>query len=342
MKTLARAVLLAMMLMSHHAWAEDEVTFHHRPVKAIADSRIAVGDQGELPLYISSDWSVPLPAITRAVLVLHGRLRNADVYYRSAKAAQAAAGATGNTTIMIVPQFLAGIDVEAYHLPAATLRWTLEGWEGGEPAVGPAPASSFDPLDAILARLADRRLFPNLKQVVVAGHSGGGQVVQRYAIAGRADEQLIRENIGVRYVVANPSSYAYFSTERPEPAIAASCPGFNDWKYGMESRPLYLAAPAPDELERRYVARQLVYLLGTLDTDPDQSALDKSCMAEAQGAYRYARGHAYAAAMQRRDGGTPGHKVWDVPGVGHNGDRMLTSPCGMQALFDVPGCGANR
>ena len=206
MKTLARAVLLAMMLMSHHAWAEDEVTFHHRPVKAIADSRIAVGGQGELPLYISSDWSVPLPAITRAVLVLHGRLRNADVYCRSAKAAQAAAGATGNTTIMIVPQFLAGIDVEAYHLPAATLRWTLEGWEGGEPAVGPAPASSFDALDAILARLADRRLFPNLKQVVVAGHSGGGQVVQRYAIAGRADEQLIRENIGVRYVVANPSS----------------------------------------------------------------------------------------------------------------------------------------
>jgi pimeloyl-ACP methyl ester carboxylesterase len=342
MKMLARVAFLAVTLITRHAWAEDEAASHHRPVKVIADSRIAVGTQGKLPLYVSSDWSMPLPAITRAVLVLHGRLRNADVYYRSATAAQAAAGATGNATIMIVPQFLAGIDVEAYHLPAATLRWTLEGWEGGEPAVGPTPASSFEALDAILARLADRRLFPNLKQVVIAGHSGGGQVVQRYAIAGRADEQLIRENIGVRYVVANPSSYAYFSAERPEPAIAASCPGFNDWKYGMESRPPYLAAPAASELEQRYVARQVVYLLGTLDTDPDQSALDKSCMAEAQGPYRYARGHAYAAAMQRRDAGTPNHKLWDVPGVGHNGDRMLTSPCGMQALFDVPGCVASR
>ena len=181
-------------------------------------------------------------------------------------------------------------------------------------------------MDAILARLADRRLFPNLKQVVVAGHSGGGQVVQRYAIAGRGEEQLTRENIGVRYVVANPSSYAYFSAERPEPAVASSCPGYNDWKYGMESRPPYLAAPAAGELEQRYVARQVIYLLGTLDTDPDQSALDKSCMAEAQGPYRYARGHAYVAAMQRRDGGTPNHRVWDVPGVGHNGDKMLTSP----------------
>ena len=342
MKMLGRVVFFAATLMIGSACAEDDVAPRHRPVKVIADARIAVGPQGELPLYVSSDWSVPLPAITRAVLVLHGRLRNADVYYRSARAAQAAAGETGNATIMIVPQFLAGIDVEAYHLPTETLRWPLGGWEGGEPAVGPAPASSFDALDAILARLADRRLFPNLKQVVVAGHSGGGQVVQRYAIAGRGEEQLTRENIGVRYVVANPSSYAYFSAERPEPAVASSCPGYNDWKYGMESRPPYLAAPAAGELEQRYVARQVIYLLGTLDTDPDQSALDKSCMAEAQGPYRYARGHAYVAAMQRRDGGTPNHRVWDVPGVGHNGDKMLTSPCGMQALFDVPGCAANR
>jgi pimeloyl-ACP methyl ester carboxylesterase len=243
---------------------------------------------------------------------------------------------------MIVPQFLAGIDVDAYHLPADTLRWSLEGWEGGEPAVGPTPASSFDALDAILARLADRRLFPDLKQVVVAGHSGGGQVVQRYAIAGQGEAALTKQNIGVHYVVANPSSYAYFSAERPEPSIAASCPGYNNWKYGMEARPPYLAAPTPAALELRYVARQVIYLLGTLDTNPNHPALDKSCMAEAEGPYRYARGHAYASAMQARDGGTPNHRLWDVPGVGHDGDRMLTSPCGLQALFDLPGCAADR
>jgi hypothetical protein len=65
-------------------------------------------------------------------------------------------------------------------------------------------------------------------------------------------------------------------------------------------------------------------------------------MAEAEGPYRYARGHAYAAAMQARDGGTPNHKLWDVPGVGHDGDKILTSPCGLQALFDLPGCAADR
>lgn len=334
--------IVGLALLGCHARAEEEVATHRRPVKVIADARITVGSEGRLPLYVSADWSNPLPGITRAVLVLHGRLRDADVYYRSAKTAQAAAGEAGRTTLMIVPQFLAGIDVDAFHLPPETLRWSLLGWEGGDPAEGPRPLSSFEALDAILVRLADRRLFPDLKQVVVAGHSGGGQVVQRYAVAGPGEAALTRESIGVRYVIANPSSYAYLSAERPVPTIAASCARFNDWKYGLEQRPAYLAAASPGDLEQRYVSRQVTYLLGTRDTNPDHPALDKSCMAEAQGATRYARGHAYAAVMAARNNGAPNHRVVDVPDVGHDGDRMLTSPCGLAALFDRPGCNAER
>jgi pimeloyl-ACP methyl ester carboxylesterase len=339
---LAGAMLLLFTAAGARAWAADEVAPHHRPVKEVANYRIAVGTQGTLPLYASADWSNPLPDVTRAVLVLHGRLRNADVYFQSAKTAQAAAGDVGKSTIMTVPQFLAEVDVEAHHLPPDTLRWTLEGWEGGDAALAPAPASSFEALDTILARLADRRLFPNLSQVVVAGHSGGAQVVQRYAIAGKGELALTRQGIGVRYVVANPSSYAYFNGERPEPSIAANCPDSNHWKYGMEARPEYLASPSIATLEQIYIARRVIYLLGTLDTNPNHPALDKSCMAEAEGSYRYTRGHAYAAAMQARDAGTPNHSVWDVQGVGHDGDKMLTSSCGLKALFDLPGCEADR
>ena len=53
------------------------------PVKSIAPARIHV-DKGAatatLPLYVSADWSRPQPAITRALLVFHGKLRNADYH----------------------------------------------------------------------------------------------------------------------------------------------------------------------------------------------------------------------------------------------------------------------
>ncbi|WP_407156984.1 alpha/beta hydrolase [Bradyrhizobium sp. STM 3557] len=342
MKPLRWALPVILALAAGPAIAADEDAPNHKPVKEVADGRIAVGDKGMLPLYVSSDWSRPAPDITRAVIVLHGRLRNADLYYKSAKAAQAAAGAAGQATIIIVPQFLSDIDIEAHHLPADTLRWTLEGWEGGDDATAPKPASSFEALDAILARLADKTLFPNLRDVVVAGHSGGGQVVQRYAIAGRGEAPLTAAHVAVRYVVANPSSYAYFSGERPEPQIAAACSGYDNWKYGMQAPPDYLATATPAELEKAYAARHVIYLLGTKDTNPNHPALDKSCMAEAQGPYRYARGHSYAATMAARDGGTPNHRLFDVEGIGHDGDKMLTSPCGLHALFDLPGCTAGH
>jgi hypothetical protein len=51
-----------------------------------------------------------------------------------------------------------------------------------------------------------------------------------------------------------------------------------------------------------------------------------------------ARGHSYVAVMAARDGGTPNHRLWDVADVGHDGDRMVTSACGLAALFDLPGC----
>jgi pimeloyl-ACP methyl ester carboxylesterase len=319
------------------ARAVDEDGSYRRPVRVVANGRIAVGD-GELPLFVSRDWSVPLLGVRRAVLVLHGRLRDADLYYRTALKAQAAAGALGAESLMIAPQFLAGIDLSAHGLSSRILHWSLVGWEGGEPADGPTHASSFDALDAILRRLADRMLFPDLMDIVVAGHSGGGQVVQRYAVLGRAEEAARTAGSRVRYVVANPSSYVWFTSDRPNDAVARSCPGYDRWKYGMRELPPYATRQNVEALEQAYARRQVIYLLGTEDTNPNHPALDKSCMAEAQGSNRYARGHAYFAALQVRYGPRLRQTLHDVPGIGHDDDRMLTSACGLAALFDVRGC----
>ena len=95
----------------------------------------------------------------------------------------------------------------------------------------------------MIARLNDRDRFPALKEVVVAGHSAGGQLVQRYAVVGRPAAR----SAGLRFVVSNPSSYLYFSDERPQgdgrfaaPSDAAVCPQYNRWKYGLAGAPPYV------------------------------------------------------------------------------------------------------
>ncbi|WP_247465612.1 hypothetical protein [Bradyrhizobium sp. 137] len=97
---------------------------------------------------------------------------------------------------------------------------------------------------------------------------------------------------------------------------------------------------APAALEQRYVEREVIYLLGTLDTNPEHPAARQELHGE--GARRHARGHAYAEAMAKRNHGPPNHRILDVPGVGHDGEKMLTSRCGLAALFDSAGCGAER
>ena len=90
MRALARLAALAMVLICGHAFAADEDAPNRKPVKPIADARLSIGGRGMLPLYLSRDWSMPQPTILRAIIVLHGRLRNADEYYISANNAQAA------------------------------------------------------------------------------------------------------------------------------------------------------------------------------------------------------------------------------------------------------------
>jgi pimeloyl-ACP methyl ester carboxylesterase len=200
--------------------------------------------------------------------------------------------------------------------------------------------------------LANEKLFPNLQTIVLAGHSAGGQLVQRYAVAGKAPETL-PSRLHVRFVIANPSSYAYFSPERPvldpsarEFAFALpikTCGGdYDHWKYGLLEAPPYLASVDPEHIEQRYIHRDVIYLLGTADTDPNHPELDKSCSGELQGPSRFFRGKAYFRYLQLRhpeltQPNSP-QRLFFVPGVAHEAERMLNFACGLAALFGSGAC----
>lgn len=310
------------------------------PVKVVADQVLTItGDKGsgEVRLYVLQDWSKPLPAVKRAIVLVHGAHRDSDLTRRDIVKLLDSGVAPKGETLVILPQFLTEPDVAKHKLPAPTLWWTADGWSAGSTAKGGAAISSYTVLDTILARLADKERFPALAQVVVAGHSAGGQMTQRYAIQGRGDAPLAARGVHVRYVVANPSSYAYFSADRPVPANGDRCPQYNNWKYGMLHLNAYAQKADPAALEATYVSRDVVYLLGLADNDPKHRDLDRGCSAETQGPTRLARGQAYTKYMATRHPGLT-HPVWFIPDVAHNGGKMFGSACGQLALFDKPGC----
>ncbi|HEX3952225.1 MAG TPA: hypothetical protein VHW90_01545 [Stellaceae bacterium] len=335
-KALALAAVAAVLGVVGTALA-----FETPPVRVVVDGRMVVrgatGD-GLLPVAVSQDWSRPLPNVTRAVIVVHGAHRAAEPLFRGV-----AQMAPDSGTLVIAPQFLEDKDIVAHALPDNLLRWGR--WATAGDATGPIAASSYDAIDALLLTVADRSRFPNLRNIVLAGFSGGGQLVQRYAATGRGGDTVARSGIRVRYVVGSPSSYVYFGDDRPAgQAAAASCPNFNRWPYGLAANvPRYVEASvqARAATERRYAGLDVVYLVGAADNDPNHWELDKSCGAEAEGTDRYTRALNYFRFMQARDGAILRQRFATAPGAGHDALAVLGSPCGRAALFDMPGCPAS-
>lgn len=309
--------------------------------KAIANSSLSVSvasGSGLLALYSETDLSVPQPGITRAIVVFHGLRRNAAGYLRDVEEARTGAGTAGENTLLIAPQFLNEDDARAYNLATDTLRWHGSKWEAGEPAIGPAAIGSYDAIDAILARLSNRVLFPGLREIVLAGHGGGGQIVQRYAVAGHQIAAVERTGIALRYVVANPSSYVYFDDYRPVPAVAPGCQELSAWKYGLRQAPPYLGSSSSTALEIAYISRRVTYLLGADNNNPDDPDIDKTCAGEAQGTTRLQRGANYFKYLQSRHTTGLEHRMLLVPGVAQSAHAMFTSACGIDSLFETGAC----
>ncbi len=274
---------------------------------------------------------------TMALIIVHGVLRDADYYYDTGMEAVHDEGRSD--VLVISPQFVEAQDIRGHGLPADTLRWSGK-WPGGSAALAPAPISSYAVFDAMIARLSDRTRFPKLREIVIAGHSAGGQIIQRYAAVGHAAQMDSGRPVPVHLVVANPSSYFYFSDDRP--VRVSDCPDFNQWRYGIAGAPSYVEG-TDAQLEARYVQRHVTYLLGTADTNPNEDDLDRSCGGEAQGPYRFARGKNYIAYMRTRHPSGTAQDFAFVPGVPHDNRRMFRSACGRAVIFggDESSCGAH-
>jgi hypothetical protein len=278
--------------------------------------------------------------ITRALIVIHGAGRNADNYFRTAVAATFLANAFEDT-IVISPRFASNNGRGCTDkLDLNEINWSCSGdsWRSGGFATDSTKLASYDLMDEILRKLSRKDNFPNLKAIVVSGHSAGGQYVTRYAMANQIHETL---GIPVSYIVSNPSSYAYADPERPAGnnselrafGDARNCTTYDNWPYGLKSRGGYTAKIPDDQLKKQLATRGVTYLLGELDILP-LGGFDSSCPAMAQGPTRLARGQAFANYVNQKYKAQ--HKVLVVPLCGHNARCMFTADVALPILFPKP------
>lgn len=287
-------------------------------------------------LYRTYPLTTKNEAVTRAFVLIHGAGRDADNYFRTAVAAGFLADALDNT-IIIAPRFASKNGGCSDTLAANELNWPCAGnsWRAGGTATDNEKLTSFDFMDEVLRKLARKDVFPNLKTIVVSGHSAGGQYVTRYEMANQVHDSL---GVPVTYIVANPSSYAYLDASRPNAAgedfrafnDARNCTTFDQWPYGFQNRAGY-TAKLPDEiLKKQLAARSVVYLLGELDTMP-LAGFDSSCPAMAQGANRFLRGQAFSKYVNQKYGAK--HQAITVPLCGHNARCMFTADVTLPLIF---------
>jgi pimeloyl-ACP methyl ester carboxylesterase len=293
------------------------------------------------------------PAVTRALVMIHGAGRNADHYFETATAAGFLAGALENT-IIVAPRYVAGDDNRA----ANEVLWPGGGnsWRSGGPSPTNPSITSFDLMDEIVRKFAEKKTFPNLTRVVIAGHSAGGQFATRYAMTNKVHDT---PGVSLTYVVANPSSYAWPVAVRPtaagdaDPGVAekamlgpngdkvrtnysfgpfdtSKAPDFNRWPAGLQDKAGYSAGMNDERLKRQLVERPSTYLLGQLDVLP-LAGFDSSPRGMAQGPTRRARGEAFFKYLTEVMGAK--HKASIVSHCGHNARCIFTTDVVLPVIF---------
>ncbi|KAK0452201.1 uncharacterized protein EV420DRAFT_1645842 [Desarmillaria tabescens] len=233
-----------------------------------------------LPIYQTA--GIDTAEVTRAVIILQGKVSHISeartvistavlVHQRACwsdwnTANNALYNATYNDPTIkhsqisiMCPCFLTKADLNAGAANDRQLLWEETTWISGHRNVAPdsvCGVNSFDVLDALVAYYMNRNVYPNLKVLVIGGHSAGGQMAQRYVtlrIPTDNDDML-------HFWVANPASLCWLTSNRPFPDDG--CKGFDDFKYGLKSNfPAYASKSARalgrDDIVKRYYSRTL-------------------------------------------------------------------------------------
>lgn len=290
-----------------------------------------------VPIYTNRPLAISDKRVTVAVIVVHGLDRDGPGQFQRMLGA-AAKENLANQVLVIAPDFL----IEEDKPEAGQHYWSGDWAEGGlsrDSKEKKERLSSFEVVDRLTRELAVPGRFPNLKRVTIAGHSAGGQFVNRYVAVGRPAESPAKGKPKFEYVfvVANPSSYLYLDERRPVKGKTtfekpSDVKGFNQWRYGVERLNEYAQETPLKQLQENVFTRKTIYLIGSEDYKQDKN-LSMTPASMLQGENRHDRWQNYQRYTQLFPEWKASVRFAEVKGVGHSTIGMFQSDVGRQAIF---------
>ncbi len=292
---------------------------------------------------------------SRVIINVHGSKSDGPRVLEQMRIARSEAG-TPDVAIF-APQFLQKkegaieqLDETGYSTYEGFWYWDA-GWRWGRESINSTGAnqiSSFSVMDWMIEVIVANT--DGLDEIVIAGHSAGGQFVNRYAATTEIEQDLlIGEGIEIRYISANPHGRMYFTAERPDLSKIDKKDDTCDWNNDTINIPtghddneyhLGVGGDLPEyngydrgraidiqRLKDNYSGREVILLQGAKDINPNVS--------DTQGYTRYQKANTYYKHLRDYFGDDiiKNHKKVIVPLVGHDSDNIFQSDIGEYYLF---------
>ncbi len=288
-----------------------------------------------LTYYSTHDFSKRNSEVSRLVIVVHGALRNGDEYFADTVIAAKKHGVEKRTMI-VAPHFRRESDQRLSGEIYYGNRWNTK-WKYGYKSQDSDSVSSFTLLDTMILELEESKLFPNLKTIVITGHSAGGQFTQRYAIGSKINSKVKAE---VEFVPSNPSSYMFLDEARftfnkgnfELQENFEDCQEYNHYIYGPIDRARYLSRYSVKSLKKIFNSNRLTYLMSEEDKGTD--SLDRSCEAMLQGKNRFERAKNFWHYDKKVLGGE-NHSFISIPKIGHEHIDVYESKEAGEVIFGL-------
>lgn len=297
------------------------------------------------PYFISDD--VDYTQVKRVIVALPGKPRDswkyANLFYNARNWVynQSLYGIQPGEVMIIAPTVLNLDDQAAGGVEPNWAAYNSSIWQMGGVTHYPNlthSVSFYSAMDKILDLAMDRTLFPKVNQLVVAGHSMGGQAVARYALLKREKKY----DASVKYWIGNPGSWPWLQNDtQPVTNAPLQCDPVelkNRWPYGLGYNlsvvPKYARSEVMQDTQpfvQRFFQKQIHYGLALLDN----GAGDTHCQAQYQGANHLERGTNFVSALATMNNNAwpVNHSLGYVAGVSHQDYPMIAATSSLDFIF---------